>query len=280
LPHPLTPTWGGGRPTVHHLDYPKPDPPLVDAELSQDMDALLRLVSLGSAARNAVKIKVRQPLASLSIQAGNTAEANAVLRFFGQIQEELNIKKVMLVPPGHGPLLKFDVKLNMKNAGPKLGSQIKAAQTALASANAAEIAIKVQAATPLELPGVTIPLEPTDFTVTPVVQPGLAGLFDKGTQLLLDARITPELAREGMAREVIRHVQSSRKEADLQMEDRIVLYLHTDDAELAKAIAAHLDYMGSETLVAQWSEKPLGDKAFRAQVKLDGKTLTIELRKV
>jgi hypothetical protein len=74
-------------------------------------------------------------------------------------------------------------------------------------------------------------------------------------------------------------VQNSRKDAGLEMEDRIVLYLHTDNADLAKAIGEHRDYIAAETLVAHWSDKPLGQGAYRTQVKVDGKSLTIELRK-
>jgi isoleucyl-tRNA synthetase len=243
------------------------------------MEALLRLVSLGSAARNTVKIKVRQPLAELRIQAGSVSEQNAVVRFHEQIREELNLKKVSFVQPGHGPLLKFDVKLNMRTAGAKLGSQVKAAQAALATADAAAIAARVQSGTPVELPGVPVTLEPGDISVVPVTEPSFAGLVDRGTQLLLDARITPELALEGMAREVIRHVQDSRKKANLQMEDRIVLYVYSDDAELAQAVKAHLGYIAGETLVVQWSDKPLGEGAFRADVEVDKKKLRIELMK-
>ena len=102
----------GNPPSVHHCDYPTPNESLIDTQLSQDMEALLRLVSLGSAARNTVKIKVRQPLAELAIQAGSVAEQSAVIRFADQIRDELNLKKVALVL--HGPLLKFEVKLNMR----------------------------------------------------------------------------------------------------------------------------------------------------------------------
>jgi isoleucyl-tRNA synthetase len=78
---------------------------------------------------------------------------------------------------------------------------------------------------------------------------------------------------------LIRPVQSSRKEAGLDMEDRIELYLGAD-GKLAEAIAEHRDYMGSETLVAKWSVAPLGDEAFHAQVKVDGQALVIELRTI
>src|SRR5260370_33813687 len=93
---------------------------------------------------------------------------------------------------------------------------------------------------------------------------GWSGVVDRGTQVLIDARITDELAREGMAREVIRHVQSARREAELEMEDRIVLYLATDSPKLREAIAAHRDYIASETLTVRWSEQPLAESAYRA----------------
>ena len=113
----------------------------------------------------------------------------------------------------------------------------------------------------------------------PVVAKGFVGLADRGTQLLLDARITPELAREGIAREVIRHVQSARKDAGLEMEDRIVVYLHTDDPELKAAIDEHLAYIAAETLTVRWSATPLGAAAYRSEVKVNGRALTIQLVK-
>ena len=108
---------------------------------------------------------------------------------------------------------------------------------------------------------------------------GFTGLVDRGTQLLLDGRITTELAAEGMAREVIRHVQNSRKEAELQPEDRIALWLETSDAELAAAVEAHWYYIASETLATQRATAAIGEGAFHADVKVDGKPLRIELHR-
>ena len=99
------------------------------------MNALLRLVSLGSAARNAVKIKVRQPLAELKVQPAGDADRRAVERFADQIIEELNVKKVTLHEPASGPLLNFEAKPNMKTLGPKLGPRLKDVQAAIAAAN-------------------------------------------------------------------------------------------------------------------------------------------------
>ena len=82
-----------------------------------------------------------------------------------------------------------------------------------------------------------------------------------------------------MARDVIRQVQQLRKEANLEMEDRIALYLHTDSAELRQAIEAHRDYIARETLTVQWAAAPLGAGAATANVKIEGQALTIQLCK-
>src|SRR5262249_34701936 len=82
--------------SVHLCDFPAPDPGLINLDLSADMQALLRLVSLGSAARNIVKIKVRQPLAELRVLPGDERERHAIQRFTDQICEELNVKALTI----------------------------------------------------------------------------------------------------------------------------------------------------------------------------------------
>src|SRR5262249_44866939 len=88
-----------GLESVHLCEYPQADESLVDADLSADMDALLRLVSLGSAARNTVKIKVRQPLAEMKVQPADDRDRRAAERFADQVCEELNVKKVTVHDP-------------------------------------------------------------------------------------------------------------------------------------------------------------------------------------
>jgi isoleucyl-tRNA synthetase len=217
----------------------------------------------------------------MKVLAGNDAQRRAVERFPDQIMEELNVKKVTLHDPAQGPLLSQEVKANMKTLGPKFGPRLKDVQTAIAGTPAATLAAQVQAGQPFELQmsGGPVTLEPADVVVQQKAPEGWAGVADRGTQVLVDARITEELAREGMAREVVRHVQNTRKEADLQPEDRIALSLQTDSAKLREAIEAYRDYIGGETLTVQWAAAPLNGQAHRANVKVDGQPLTIELSK-
>jgi isoleucyl-tRNA synthetase len=265
--------------SVHLCSYPEVDESLIDEQLSVDMEALLRLVSLGSAARNSVKIKVRQPLAELKVQPGSDSDRRAVERFPDQIREELNVKKVSLHDPSVGPLLTPEVKANMKTLGPKFGPRLREVQTAIAGAPAAALAAQVQTGQPFELvyAGGAATLEPADLIVKLVAPEGWAGVEDRGTQVVIDSRITEELAREGMARDVVRHVQELRKTADLEMEDRITLWLDTASSNLRQAIDAHRDYIASETLVQQWATQPLNGQGHCTSVKVEGQTLVIEL---
>src|SRR5205085_8805080 len=122
--------------SVHLTDYPQADESLIDAQLSADMKALFDLVTAGSAARNTVKIKVRQPLAEMKVQPGDESDRRAVARFADQLREELNVKKVTL-HQGNGPLLTVEVKPNLKTLGQKgLGPRLKEVQAAVAAADA------------------------------------------------------------------------------------------------------------------------------------------------
>ncbi len=273
---------GRGPDSVHLCDFPEVDESLIDADLSADMEALLRLVSLGSAARNSVKIKVRQPLAEMRVQPADERDRRAVMRFADQIGEELNIKRVTLHDPAQDPLLRYLVKPNMKALGPKFGPRLKEVQTVLAATDAAALAKELSAGNPVELtgPGGLIAVEPSDVVVQMQAAEGWAGVADRGTQIAVDTHITEALAREGMARDVVRQVQDLRKQSELEMEDRIVLRLDTESAPLQAAIEAHRAYIMAETLAVQWATQPLDGEAHRIGVKVDGQPLTIELRKV
>jgi isoleucyl-tRNA synthetase len=266
---------GEGKESVHHEPYPTTDDALIDGQLSAEMNALLELVSLGFAARNSVKIKVRQPLAEMKVCGGNVVR-RCVERFGDQIREELNIKKVALVPDSAKQTLsRTAVKPNLKSLGPKFGSRLQEVKAAI------EAFVSEGNGVPdkLDCPGGPVEIELSDLFIERIPDAGWALAFAGGTEVVIDARVTDELQLEGMAREVVRQVQQARKDAELQMEDRIVLYLHTDAEKLQRAIEAHREYIASETLVARWSTEPLGEGAYHAVVKVDGLPLTIELRK-
>ncbi|HZZ77649.1 MAG TPA: class I tRNA ligase family protein [Gemmataceae bacterium] len=276
--------------SVHLCDFPTADESLIDHELSEEMDAILKIVNLGGRSREKdIKINKRRPLAEIRIQPGSDIERKAVERFGDLVRDELNMKKVTLHDASAGPLLTFDYKLNPKAAGPKFGARLALVQQALAQAVAqsrttvshdlVEV-LQVKGAITLDLSdGTQATLEATDVWITPKVEKGWGGVADKGTQILLDGRLTPALELEGLAREVVRHVQNARKDAGLEMDDRIALFLATDDAKLTEAIKAHRDYIAAETLATHWATSPLRDGAYGADVKIESAKLRIELKR-
>jgi isoleucyl-tRNA synthetase len=193
----------------------------------------------------------------------------------------LNIKRLTVREPGQGTLLRFEVKPNMKTLGPNFGARLKAVVAALAAADPAAVAEKVQAGLSIELACAEGPatLEPADVVVQQRAAEGWAGVADRGTQLVIDTRLSEELRHEGMARDVVRQVQELRKQAGLEMEDRIILWLQATSAHLQQAIAAHQAYIAGETLATQWATNALDGNAHKTTVKIEGEPLTIELRK-
>jgi isoleucyl-tRNA synthetase len=268
--------------SVHHCDYPLPNETLIDEELSADMDALLRLVSLGASARNNLKIKVRQPLAELKVIPAGDLERRAVSRFAEQIREELNVKRVTLHDAALGPLLAQGLKPNLKAMGPKFGPRLKSVQTALAESDPTAVSAALAGAGSFMLgltDGDPVILTPEDVEVSLTAPQGWAGVADRNTQVILDARITPELADEGMGREAVRHIQELRKTARLEMEDRIELHLSPGSDALRKALDVYRDYICAETLATNWMTEPLSDDSVVATVKVDGHSLIIQLRR-
>jgi isoleucyl-tRNA synthetase len=127
--------------------------------------------------------------------------------------------------------------------------------------------------------GHPITLEPEEITVTKSYGDDWAAAEDAGVVVLMDKRLTEELKQEGSARDVVRFVQVARKEAGLELEDRIVLSLRTESGELKAAIGAGKDYIAAETLATEIIDVPLDGPAGTSEVKIAGQRLRIELRK-
>jgi isoleucyl-tRNA synthetase len=275
-----------GAESVHLTDYPVAAKDLIDTVLSQDMDAVREIVTLGGAARNCAGINVRRPLAELRVKPttakdkdGNdlgAIERRAVEQFTDLIADELNVKRVNLHSGTDGMLTRV-AALNPRTARARFRGNPEPAAAALAVMDVDQVEAELKAGT-FALLGV--PLGPDDVVITDAGPEGWAGVADKGTQVMIDVRITPELRAEGMARDVVRFVQNARKDAGFDVADKIALHLGTDSEALRAAIAAHRAYIAAETQAVEWSEAPLTGAAHTATVKVDGQPLIVMLRKV
>ena len=261
----------GKSESVHLSEFPKADGRSMDQALMDQMDALRDIITLGGAARNVAKIKVRQPLAELVIRTTADADRAAIAQFEQLIRDELNVKAVRIVEE---PLLTATAKLNKKTAASKLGAKLKEAEAELTQRDPRELR-----AGSFELAGIA--LEPADITIEYAsAKADYAGTIDnRGREAVVSIVITEDLKLEGMARDVIRLVNQARKDAGLEIADTISLYLHSPAEMLAKALATQRETIAAETQAGEWSNVPLGNGAHTSEGKVDGHALTIEFRK-
>jgi isoleucyl-tRNA synthetase len=270
--------------SVHLCDYPTADESLIDERLSKHVQVVLNIVTLGLAARNQRKIKARQPLDKLIVHSTITDTLNAFQRFFRDIAQEVNVKSVtMEFFPAIAKKFIYQVDPQKKKLGPKFGPLVNQIIDALKEVQYEALVFLQHQNQPIELniDGEVISVDPTDFTWRLIPPPGedWVGTADKDTQVLLDVRIDEILELEGLAREVVRHVQDTRKTARLEMEDRIELHLATESDKLRQAIMTHRDYIAGETLALVWAEQPLNGEAHQSKVSVDGQPLQISLKK-
>jgi isoleucyl-tRNA synthetase len=263
--------------SVHLCDFPIPDPNLIDNALSQEMAAVQQVISLGLSARQLAKLNVRQPLAELIVSPGTDDDRSAVERFQELIRDELNVKAVRLHDSAQGPLLSASARLNKKTAAAKLGAKLKEAEAAVAAMDANLLQTEL-ANGPIEIVGVL--LDSVDIPIDFTAQTGFCGVAHKGTQVAVDTKLTEQLKHEGLARIVIRQVQDSRKNAGLDLLDKIALYLAPSTPELSQAIEANRKDIAASVQATEWSATPLNGDAFSATVKVESHSLAIELRKV
>lgn len=237
----------GGR-SVHLEDWPDADEFPADPELVAAMDGVREVTGAVLALRKQAGRRVRLPLASLTVV---TADAAALAPFEAILRDELNVKRVDLVALDESSAAAYGVTkrltVNARAAGPRLGKQVQQAIQAARSGD-------------WSLDGETviaggIPLEPGEYDL--VLEAGGAGeggnalgLLADGGFVILDVRTTPELEAEGLARDVVRAVQESRKAAGLEVGDRIRLELTLDPAGAAAA-EAYRDLIARETLATE-----------------------------
>ena len=224
--------------SVHLRDFPVADPALADLELEEAMKAVRLTVELGRAARAQAKAKVRQPLRRAVIVA-NDAEREAIEASAALVLAELNVKELDFVSE-EADLVSYTVKPNYRSLGPRFGKrmpQVAAAVEALDPAHVAavmgdggEVGINVD--------GDEHVLGPDELTLALQPLEGYEVEAEAGHAVALQLELDDELRREGLAREIVHAVQNARKEAGLEITDRIELGLGGDE-ELIAAARAH-----------------------------------------
>jgi isoleucyl-tRNA synthetase len=265
--------------SVHLADWPEYDTLLIDESLNRSMELVIKLVSLGHAARQKANRKVRQPLQEAAFSVGNSAERHALLEFAELIKDELNVKRVRLLDSAT-EAVSHTIKPLPKQLGQKYGSQFPAIQKAVLALDA-----EATARTLLEgksfrvaVDGDSFEIEPGDVEVKAQAKGGFAVAEEGAYVAALETTLTTELIREGQAREFVRRVQDLRKSSGLDVADRIRLFVKSS-VELQAAVEAHKEYVMTETLcVAVEFAAPPAD-APQADEALDGQPFRVGLQK-
>jgi isoleucyl-tRNA synthetase len=229
------------------------------------MDLVRAACSTALGLRKARQLRVRLPLASLTIA---HPDAKSLAPFADLIAEEVNVKAVELsADPAR--LGTFSLAVNPRQLGPRLGAKVQEVIRAVKAGDWVASGEGISAAGVQLEPGeVDLKLVAADPDSTSAL-PGQAGL------IALDTRVTPELAAEGTARDVVRIVQQARRDAGLAVSDRIRLTLGAD-AAAAGAIGTHAAFISAETLAVTLEIRPLADVA-AAPHPLPGSTLKVAL---
>ena len=233
--------------SVHLRDFPEPDPALADPELEAAMEAVRLTVELGRAARAQAKAKVRQPLRRAVIVA-NDAEREAISARADLVRAELNVKELDFVSE-EAELVSYSVKPNYRSLGPRFGKrmpQVAAAIEALDPGHVAEV-MSDGGEIGINIDGDDHTIAPDEVTLALQPLEGYEVEAEAGHAVALQLELDDELLREGLAREIVHAVQNARKEAGLEITDRIELTLG-GDADLVEAAREHEAYVAGEVL--------------------------------
>ena len=222
--------------SVFLAGWPVPDPSLTDDALLAEIAQVRQVVELGRRARAEAGIKNRQPLREAHVRGAPLARSHVE-----EIEEELRVKAVGF---DTGPVARMSLKPNLPVLGPKLGPRLRDVREALAAGD-------VEHLTDGRLLVAGVELEPDEvIRGEQIALPGWAIQEDAGVSVALDTEVDPELALEGRALDLIHTIQRLRKEAGLEITDRIEIRWN-GEGELEDVIAAHGPRIAEETLAVR-----------------------------
>jgi isoleucyl-tRNA synthetase len=270
--------------SVHLCDFPTAaELAPRDEELEQAMALARETVRLGLAARGQAKIKVRQPLREAVVVADGR-EREAIERLADVVREELNVRAVRFVAAAE-ELGSYEIKANYRTLGPLFGSDMPLAAAAIATLDPAHVAAALRdgGQVGIAVTGREHTLTADDLLLSMRAPDGYSVEREGAHAVALDLAIDLDLRREGWAREIVHAVQSARKTAGLQVEDRVELTLGGDPA-LIDAARARRDYVAGETLAVELrledlAVRPALAMEYSEQTDIDGKALTIFLKR-
>jgi len=234
--------------SVHLCDYPVINDKKIDQKMIEQVDTIRKIVELGRSARNKAELKIRQPLKELCFHLSDNSIKEFVLENQNIILEELNVKKIKIVK-STDKLIGYEIKPNLPFIGQDYGKELPKIKDAILKMDSDKIVsdLNKDGEVKILLSSNSIILKRDAFLINKKSKKGYTSESDSKITVGLTTELSEKLIQEGIARDVIRHVQIMRKNANFAVEDRINIY-GSFDGQVGDAIKAYKDYFKNETL--------------------------------
>ena len=232
--------------SIHLTSFPISDPNMIDRDLSEATRMAMQISSLGRASRSKTGIRVRQPLAAVTVLLPQTVNPDLLSSVEQQILEELNVKKVVLI---NDPAILYDlrVQLNTQTVGPKHGRHLPELQASLANADQDDIIEKLYSSDPVTITLSNISLTPEDFLIQRIEREGYSVSEESDYLVGISTNIPTLLYQEGLIRDLVHHVQGLRRTANFGISDHISIRYEANE-NIRDTVALFEHYLQIETL--------------------------------
>lgn len=258
---------GGAKDSVHLELYPAPDEAAVDLGLEKKMAGVLKTVSVGHSLRHAAQVKVRTPLAEIFVHSPYPTETEWLgsEEFAYLVRDELNIKKITLLNDP-GVYVTYRVKADFSKLGKRFGKNMKQAAAMLEALDAGSIkTLLSKGEISIELAGKKEVITKEEVQILQETAQGFVSGTDGDLTVVLDTRLTPELVKEGVARELVNRIQNFRKESGFEVSDRIGLSFRAPE-EVSVVLRQFGEHICVETLAELLEE---GEKNWECTTSFD-----------
>ncbi|MFM1933515.1 MAG: Isoleucine--tRNA ligase [Bacteroidota bacterium] len=239
-----------GKESVHLTHFAKVNPSLQNPALETSMELAQGICSLVHSIRKVHRLKVRQPLAQVLVPVLQESVRDQIRRVEDLIKSEVNVKEVNYLNDASGVLNK-KVKPNFKALGPKFGKDMKVVAEAITGMSSEDLAA-IESAGSASIQGFEIAL--ADIEILTEDMPGYLTASEGGLTIALDNTLTPELVREGNAREFVNRIQNLRKDSGFDVTDKINIQVQRSDDEWTASLNEFKSYISQEVqaLSLEW----------------------------
>jgi len=263
--------------SVHLCDYPTPEKSYIDHQLMKNVDSLKKCVELGRSARSQNNIKIRQPLGKVLF----AIEDNEIADFFSQnkdiILDELNVKSMDRITE-KDDLIKYKIKPNLRTLGQRYGKGLSEIKIILNDTDPNMLVSSLHDNNEIKFEEGKYVLQKQDIFIETEANPGFAAASDSGITVGLQIELTEDLILEGKVRDIVRKVQSMRKNAGYAVEDRIKVSWDLD-GKILDAVIKFKEYFLTETLTVEIL-KNLHDEDYSEAYEVDNNKFLLKIKKV